>query len=189
MNRRVLRCAIERLSTWHPYLYVEPYAVAFVAVAGLYSISPASFLVECEGVQSRWLGKARQIDLQVSWTEETIDKAEPLRSTMPVRSLVELAAIAVALVLVHEVVPLGTLNVMEHGGWADYRSTLVRRVLEVSGTENRAELERRRREKVVQALANPYRWDAYVVVCAFCAEGHRVSFSGHRREESSHAKA
>jgi hypothetical protein len=58
MKPRGLRCAIEDLSQWHPYLYVEPYAVAFVAVTGQYSVPPANFLVECEGVKSRWLGKA-----------------------------------------------------------------------------------------------------------------------------------
>lgn len=189
MKPRVLRCAIEALAAWHPHLFVEPYAVAFVAVTGQYSVSLASFLVECEGVKSRWLGKARQFTLEASWTDETIDKAERLRTTMPARSLVELPAVAVALVLVHRVVVLGTLNVMEHGGRADYRSSYVERVLEISGTARLAELGRRHREKVEQALANPFRWDAYVVVCAFCAEGHRVRFSGHRWEESPHAEA
>src|SRR5438132_10335409 len=160
MTARVLRCAIEKLSAWHPYLYVEPYAIAFVAVTGQYSVSPANFLVDSEGVESRWLGKARYLKLEVSWTEEAVDKAERLRTTMPARSLVEMAAVSVALLLVHRVVPLGTLNVMETGARADYRSTLVRRVLEVSGTENLAELGRRQRDKVAQALANPFRWDA-----------------------------
>jgi hypothetical protein len=108
---------------------------------------------------------------------------------MPARSLVELAAVAVALILAHRIVPLGILNVMEQGGRADYRSTLVQRVLEISGTESLAELGRRHRQKVAQALANPYRWDAYVAVCAFCGEGHRVRFSGHRWEDSPHGKA
>lgn len=189
MKPRMLRCAIEELATWHPHLYVTPYGVAFAAVTGQYSVPPASFLIECEGVKSRWLGKAQHFTLEVSWTEETIDQAERLRTTMPARSLVELAAVAVALVLAHQVVPLGTLNVMEHGGRADYRSSVVKRVLEVSGTESAAELGRRHREKVTQALANPFGWDAYVAVCAFCAEGHRVRLSGHRWEESPHAKA
>jgi hypothetical protein len=189
MKPRVLRYAIEELAGAHPHLYVEPYAVAFVAVTGQYSVSPAEFFVDCKGVKSRWLGKADQLRLQVSWAGETIDKAERLRLTMPARSLVELAAVAVALVLVHRVIPLGTLNVMEHGGRADYRSSLVERVLEVSGTESLADLGRRHREKVAQALANPFRWDAYVVVCAFCAEGHRVRFTGHRWEEHPRAEA
>jgi hypothetical protein len=188
MEPQVLRCAIEDLGAWHPYLYTEPYTAAFVAVTGQYSVSPAEFLVDCEGVKSRWLGKARGFPLEISWTEDTIDKAERLRATMPARSLLELAAVAVALVLVHRVVPLGTLNVMENGGRADHRSARVRRVLEVSGTERLAELARRRREKVARALANPYRWDAYVIVCVFCAEGHRVSLSGHRWEESPYAQ-
>jgi hypothetical protein len=189
MKPRALRCAIENLDAWHPHLYVEPYGVAFVAVTGQYSVPPAGFQVECEGVESRWLGKGHHFALEVSWTEDTVDKAERLRATMPVRSLVELAAVAVALLLVHQVVPLGTLNVMEHGGRADYRSSVVERVLEISGTESIAEIGRRHREKVAQALANPFRWDAYVIVCAFCAEGHRVRFSGHRWEEFPHAKA
>jgi hypothetical protein len=189
MPSHILQCAIEDLITWHPDLYAEPYAVAFVAVTGRYSIPPASFLVACQGVKSRWLGKASEFTLETSWNEETIDKAERLRGTMPARSLVEFAAVAVALVLVHRVVPLGTLNVMQCGGRADYRSSVVQRVLEISGTESLAELGRRHREKVEQALANPYRWDAYVVVCAFCDEGHRVRFSGHRWEESPYAQA
>ena len=188
MKPRILRSAIESLPAWHPYLYVEPYVVAFVAVTGQYSVSPAHFHVACQGIKSRWLGKARDFTLEISWTEETIDKAERLRSTMPVRSLVELAAIAVALLLVHRVVPLGMLNVIEQGGRADYRSSLVRRVLEVSGTETVAELGRRQREKVAQALANPFRWDAYVIVCAFSDEEHRISLSGHHWKDSPYAK-
>ncbi len=158
-------------------------------MTGQYSIPPASFLLECEEVKSHWLGKARQVTLEVSWAEEIIDKAERLRTTMPSRSLVEYAAIAIALVLVHRVAPLGTLNVIQQGGRADYRSTLVKRVLEISGTEILAELDRRHREKVAQALANPLGWDAYVAVCAFCDEGHRVRFSGHRWKDPSHAEA
>jgi hypothetical protein len=189
MKPRVLRCAVEDLAAWHPHLYVEPYAVAFAAVTGQYSVSPASLLVDTAGVTSRWLGPARRFTVQASWTEETVDKAERLRATMPAWSLVEFAAVAVALMLAHRVIPLGTLNVMEHGGRADYRSSVVERVLEVSGTESPAELGRRHRDKVAQALANPFRWDAYVVVCAFGAEGHRVRLSGHRWEESPHAEA
>jgi hypothetical protein len=43
MPPRVLRCAIEDLTRWHPNLYTEPHAVAFVAVTGQYSIPPAPF--------------------------------------------------------------------------------------------------------------------------------------------------
>jgi hypothetical protein len=73
MTPRRFRCAIEDLAAWHPHLYVESYGVAFVAVTGQYSVSPASFLVECEDIESRWLGKAHQLTLEVSWTEETIN--------------------------------------------------------------------------------------------------------------------
>jgi hypothetical protein len=66
MKPYVLRCAIEDLTAWHPYLYVEPFAAAFTAVTGQYSVPPARFLVECEGVRSQWLGKARHFTLHTS---------------------------------------------------------------------------------------------------------------------------
>jgi hypothetical protein len=57
-------------------------------------------------------------------------------------------------------------------------------VLEVSGTEVPAELGRRHREKVDQALNNPFGWDAYVVICAFSGAGHRIRFTRHEFEEA-----
>ena len=63
-----------------------------------------------------------------------------------------------------------------------------RAVLEVSGTEVPAELERRHREKVAQARDNPFGWDAYLVVCAFTAEGHRIRFTRHPVAEAEHGE-
>jgi hypothetical protein len=99
---------------------------------------------------------------------------------MQAKPLVEVAAIALAMVLAHRVIPLGPLDVTDYGDRADYRSLSLERVLEISGTERLSELGRRHRQKVAQALANPFGRDAYVVVCAFSAKGHRVRFSGHR---------
>ena len=91
---------------------------------------------------------------------------------------------ALALILGHAVVPLGQLEVTDYGDRADYQSVTLHRVLEISGTETPTELGRRHREKVVQARANPFSWDAYVVVCAFSAKGHRIRFSEQRARES-----
>jgi hypothetical protein len=52
-------------------------------------------------------------------------------------------------------------------------------VLEISGTQVPTGLGQRHREKVAQARDNPFGWDAYVVVCAFSAEGHRIRFTRH----------
>ena len=46
MTARLLRCAIEEVPELHANLFVEPHLVAFVAVAGRYSRSPALFDVE-----------------------------------------------------------------------------------------------------------------------------------------------
>jgi hypothetical protein len=75
---------------------------------------------------------------------------------------------------------LGQLDVTSYGERADYRSVSTSTVVEISGTETLAELERRHREKTAQALANPFGWDACVVVCAFSSEGHRIRFSRYR---------
>lgn len=182
----VLRCAIEEIEDWHPNLYVRPHVVAFAAVAGQYTPSPARFDVTCDKVESRWLGRAAAFRLEVTWAGRTSQDVERLRATLQSRPLVELAAIALALVLTARVVPLGPLEVTDYGGRADYVTRRRRRVLEVSGTEDSAELGRRHREKVAQARDNPFRWGAYVVVCAFSAKGHRIRFSRHPQEEAEH---
>ena len=46
---------------------------------------------------------------------------------------------------------------------------------------------RRHREKVAQALENPFGLDAYVVVCAFSTFGYSIRFSYHRWLEETHA--
>jgi hypothetical protein len=102
--------------------------------------------------------------------------------------LVELAAVALALILANRVVPLGRLFVTDHGDRADYRARKRKAVLEVSGTEVPAELGRREREKVAQARENPFGWEAYVVVCAFRAGGHRIRFTRHPIEEARHGE-
>jgi hypothetical protein len=184
MAVRLLRCAIEQIVDWHPHLFVEPHVAAFVAVASRYSPSPALFDVACENVTSRRLGKATGFRLEVSWHSDTAEKAERLRATMQAGPLVELAAVAVALVLVRRVVPLGQLDVTGYGARADYRGKKRRLVLEISGTEVPGEIGRRHRERVAQARDNPFGWDAYVVICAFSVEGHRIRFSKHPGKEA-----
>jgi hypothetical protein len=184
MAPRLLRCAVEEVPELHVNLFVEPHVVAFAAVAGQYTRSPATFHVQCGNVASRWLGKRSEFGLEVSWQDRTAEKAARLRATMQARPLVELASVALALILASRVARLGRLDVTEYGGRADYRARRRRVVLEISGTEILAELGRRHREKVAQARDNPFGWDAYVVVCAFSTGGHRIRFTRHALEEA-----
>jgi hypothetical protein len=186
MAARLLRCTIEQLADWHSHLFVEPHVVAFVAVANHYSPSPARFDVSCDNVTSRWLGKAAEFRLEVSWRDATAEKADRLRATMQSGPLVELGSVALALILGKRVVPLGRLDVTEYGARADYRARKRKVVLEISGTVVPTELGRRHREKVAQARDNPFGWDAYVVVCAFSSAGHRIRFSRHPFQEAGH---
>ena len=97
--------------------------------------------------------------------------------------------VALAMILAYRIVPLGQLDMTDYGERADYRSLSASTVLEISGTETIRELGRRHRDKVAQALANPFGWDACVVVCAFSSRGHRIRFSGHRLEEPAHGES
>jgi hypothetical protein len=186
MALRKLHCAIEQLADWHPGLFLEPHIVACAAVLSRYS-TPALLKVECENIASQWLGKAMNFGMEVTWLRETVAKANRLRATVQAKTLVELAAVAVGLILAHQVVRLGQLDVTAYGERADYRSLTVPAVLEISGTESLSELDRRHRNKVAQAVANPFGFDDYVVVCAFSAEGHRIRFSKHHPETPSNA--
>jgi hypothetical protein len=189
MALRTFRCAIEQIADWHPHLFVEPHVVAFVAVIAKYSDSPARFDVRCDNITSKRLGNASRCQLEVSWHSDTAEKAGRMRATTQSGPLVELAAIAVGLILVHRVVPLGCLDVTAYGHRADYRFRRRKLMLEVSGTEAVAELARRHREKTAQALANPFGWDACVAVCAFSRSGHRVILSKHPAPEAEGAES
>jgi hypothetical protein len=107
---------------------------------------------------------------------------------MPSSEVVELASVALAFVLARRVLGLRKLIVTNAGERADYRAPTASRVLEVSGTETLSELGRRHREKVTQALQNPFGWDAYVIVCGFATPEHHIRFSAHTWEESADAE-
>jgi hypothetical protein len=179
---------IEEVADWYPQLFLEPYTVACVTALRRYSDSPASFEVDCEGIDSRWLAGAEQFQLRVSWAEATSEKAERLRATMPSKEVVEFASVALAFALARRVLGLRQLTVTSSGHRADYRAPTASRVLEISGTETLSELGRRHREEVAQALQNPFGWGAYVIVCGFAMPTHRIRFSAHDWEETAHAE-
>jgi hypothetical protein len=175
----VLRARIEELTQSYPYLLLDSHIVACVAVLRRYSRASAAFEVECTGVVSKWLRNEGQFRLNLSWSKATARQSDRIRKTLQRKPLVELAATAVAFVIAHRVLRLRELDVSGYGERVDYRSVQERLVLEVSGTELPNELERRHRQKVRQALRNPMGWEAYVIVCAFAAEEHRVRVSHH----------
>jgi hypothetical protein len=180
---RTLQCSLEELSEWHPWFFLEPHVVACAAILSQLGQPPALFDVDCMNVRSKWLGDDDRFRLELAWLEETAIKGRRLKSTVQSKPIVEMAAIGLALVIVHHVLSLGQLDVTSYGDRTDFRSTEFRCMLEVSGTEAREELDRRHRRKVAQALRNPLGWNAYVVVCAFSSQGHRIRVSYHRIQE------
>ena len=154
-------------------------------MVGWYSRPPARFAVECERIASPWLRGVTGFRMEVGWGEATVDKAERLRATMQQKPLVELASLAVAFLLARRVLKVGRLEITEYGDRADYCLPQVEHVLEASGTEVPGELGRRHREKTAQAQGNPFGWPAFVVVCAFQDEPHRVRLSHHHHKGAS----
>ena len=173
------KCAIEKVPDWHSHMFLDLHVVACVAVMRFYALSPVVFEVSCENIVSDWLREENRFMLEVSWSAETERNAERLRATIQRKPLVEMAASALAFILTPNIVNLGQLDVTDYGDRADYRSLDPPSVLEISGTETASELTRRHREKVEQALDNPFGLDAYVVVCAFSSFGNLIRFSYH----------
>ena len=110
MALRTLRCAIEDLEGWYPRLFLEPHSVACVAVMSRYSGPPGQFEVTCDGIISRWLGRAGAFRLEVSWEKEMAAKAGRLLATMQQKPVVEMASIALAFILARNLVGLGQLD-------------------------------------------------------------------------------
>jgi len=104
---RTFRSTIERISDWHPRLFLELHIVACSSVMRLYSKPPAVFEVTCENIVSDWLGEEVQFKLEVSWSEETEEKAERLRATIQTKPIVEMAASSSAFILTPNIVNLG----------------------------------------------------------------------------------
>jgi hypothetical protein len=110
MAARTLRRNIEDLHEWHPWFFLEPQIVACAAVLARYGKPPAVFDVDCLNIRSTWLGEAAEFRLEISSSSSTAEKAERLRATVQSRSLVEMAATALALAIVHHVLQLGQLD-------------------------------------------------------------------------------
>ena len=181
---RSLRQKIERLESYYPNLFLEPHLVAAVTVLSEYSGSPATFDFRGENIP-QLAATEQEFRLDLSWPRTAEEKGKRLRATMQRKPLVELAATAVALIVARRVLDLGELDVTAYGDLADFRAVSRRCVLEISGTEVAAEFDRRHRDKVAQAVGNPFGWDAFVVVCLFSAKGHRVRVSHHKYPEES----
>jgi hypothetical protein len=157
MPKRRLQCAIEELVEWFPHFFLDTHIASCVAVLSQYTPSPAIFDVDCENIASQWLGIAISFTLSFSWSTNTAAKAGRLRATMQSKQLVELAAVAIGLVLSHRVLGLGQLDIIEHGDRADYRSVSLCRVLEISGTETVAGMGRRHHQKGEASPGKPVR--------------------------------
>jgi hypothetical protein len=179
---RPFEWAIEDILAAHPGLYLEHCAVMAVALMSRLSQSPYEFRVACEGFRPPDLEGDTSFLLQVSWGWRTALEAEWVWRTEQPKTIVEHAAVALAALLFAHLIPGGRLRVTEEGEHADYWLPRLRCALEISGTQQERELQRRHREKTVQMLANPRHWDGYVLVCCFRTTQGIIRWSFHTQE-------
>jgi hypothetical protein len=173
---RDVRCAIEKVAEWHAGLFLEPHVVACVAVVARYSASPAAFDVEWRRGRAS-AARSQRRRLFISWSDEMTTRAERLRRTTQRKQLVEMAALALVFLVAYRVARLREWDVTRYGDRVDYRSLQKNIVLEVSGTESPGQFERRHRQKLLQAAANPWGFGSLVVICGFFSAGHRIRVS------------
>jgi len=180
MPDKILTYNIEEIEQWHPNLFCDQIIVAAVAVMSERTSSPCRFTVECRNIETGMADECGKIQLAISWSAETEEKAKQLRNSYQRHRIVEDAAIAMALSLFQQVVNRLPIYVAHRGEGADYWLGKYELMLEISGTEREDELERRHRQKITQLLESPNRPDGYVAVTCFA--NFKVIFSFHKQE-------
>jgi hypothetical protein len=180
---RTFHWNIEDIVSAHPDLYLEHCAAMAVAVMQEHSRSPCELLVECEGFCPPRLREDGPFKISVAWTQETALRASRLQRTEQTTPIVERAAVALASLSFAHLVPISRMRVTRQGDLADYWLPGLRCALEVSGTRRPRELKRRCREKAIQVLGNPRRWDGYVFVCCFHRRQSLIRWSYYKQEE------
>ncbi len=184
---RTFEWPIEDIVTAHPDLYLEHCAVMAVALMGRRAASPYEFLVECESFCPPEVEDESRFLLRVVWSDETEVGAARVWLTEQPKPIIERAAVGLAALTFAHLVPNGQFRVTAQGERADYWLPRLRRVLEISGTEQSRELPRRHRVKTAQMLANPWRWDGYVFVCCFGPGRGLIRWSYHTQEDQEDA--
>lgn len=190
-KRQVFEWAIEEIVPAHPHLYLEHCAAMAVAVMSraLNGGAEAGYelTVECHGFSPPTLDGATAFAVRVCWTEETAVRAARILLTEQRSPIVERAAVALAALLFAKLIPDGELRVTRIGEHADYWLPILHAALEVSGTEQARELNRRHREKAAQVLSNPVGWPGYALVCCFGSTQGLVRWSYHESKAGTHA--
>jgi hypothetical protein len=179
--------AIEEIVTLHPGLYLDHCAVMAVSVMLEEPERWCEFLVESDGFSPEITEGESRFLLRVHWTEETASKAARVRHSEQSRPIVERAAVGLAALVFGRLISNGSMRVTREKERADFWLPRIRRALEISGTEHAHEVQRRHREKVVQMLANPCRWDGYVFLSRFESGKRFIRWSFHSQEERERA--
>jgi hypothetical protein len=180
---RTFNWAIEEVIGTHPDLYLDHCVAMAVALMGSLSLSPYEFTVESTGFRCATIGDEKGFALRVAWSEETALKAMRITRTEQSKPVVERASVAVAALLIGRLIPDGQMRVTREGDRADYWLPRLRCALEVSGTTRVKELTHRHKEKALQVLMNPLRWNGYAIVCCFSSKTGHIRWSYHEQEE------
>jgi hypothetical protein len=179
MNEQTISIQLEDIAQVHPNLDIDHLIHCLVALIAENGAHSCSFGVDCRGLPIEWSPKVHPIVLHLSWSQETTERAAQTRDTYHRHHLVEQAAVALACIIFPTLVNLSPLRVAQIGEGVDYWLQGSRYLVEISGTEQRDELERRHRQKVEQLLSGGHNRDGFVIVCCFIEK--RIILSFHTR--------
>jgi len=185
-NNRILTFNVEDIEQFHPNLNLEHVVYCLVALIAEKGIDNCSFTVECRGLKLEYADEEEKVRLCLKWRKETAKRAARTLQTYHRHHVIEQAAVAITCILFPKFIPLCPLRVAQIGEGGDYWLGDQEYIVEISGTEQSGELERRHRQKVEQLLSGAHKFDGYVVVCCFTTR--RSIFSFHPREVNNEEK-
>lgn len=175
---------LESLHEYNPTVICASFFInPAIALLDSYRHKPFPCSVSYEDIDSPTLARTTgEITVEFDWLAETFPACHRLFQTLQRESIVEYAAIALAFLLMTNLVQKEIVEVSLRGSRADYFVDQRNYMLEISGTESAAHLTSRHTEKVRQLLANPFGRDGYVFVCCFSNQRAKLSF--HRLESA-----
>lgn len=169
---------IESLREYNPaVLWASFFINPAIALLDYYHLKPFPCRVAYENIVSALLETASgEISVEFDWWEETFPECQRLFQTLQRENIVEYSAVALAFLLMTNLVQKNISEVTLRGSKADYFVEGRKYLLEISGTESAEHLASRHTEKVRQLQANPFGIDGYVFVGCFANQRAKLSF-------------
>src|ERR1041384_6288991 len=132
-------------------LFVDIFIKPAIALMEKYEKNPFPIDIKCQSIPSS--DDKEDLPIEIEWESNTFPNWRQLFDTIQRPPIVELSAIAIALILVTQIAKCRTPEVTMRGEKADYYLNDKELMLEVSGTENINSLSPTHKKKIKQLLS------------------------------------